>query len=127
MKRKRILWISRHRIHPVQIKVLGRMFGKDVEIVQDPRPFDSVEEIVKRFQEGGYDDIVVVAPNTVLERMAKLGVRPLWSEAPLVKDPKDADWITKGRPYRFKRFRRVRRLVMEFEDLGPMAERRDDD
>jgi len=122
-KSKKILWISRHFIHPVEIPVLKRMFGEDLEIVQDPRPFDSAEEIVRRFKKGGYDDIVVVAPLSVIHRMVELGVRPLWAEAKQVDDPSQADWGVRGRYYRFLRFRRIRRLCLEFEDLGPEAER----
>ncbi|MCD6193300.1 MAG: hypothetical protein J7L26_07500 [Candidatus Aminicenantes bacterium] len=120
---KKILWISRHLIHPIQVSVLKRMFGKDVKIIQDPRPFDSTEEIVRRFKEGGYDDIVVVAPLSVIHKMVELGVRPLWAEAEQVEDPSKADWNIKGRYYRFVRFRRIRQLRLEFEDLGPIAER----
>lgn len=124
---KRILWISRHEMHSVQLGALRRLFGDDVELVEDPRPFDSVEEIVRRVRQGGYDDCIVVVPLAVLQRMVELGLRPLWAEAELVDDPSRADWEARGRLYRFVRFRRVRKLRMEFDDLGPEAERRPED
>lgn len=68
-------------MHGVQMGALRRMFGGDVEVSQDPRPFDSAETIVRRFRQGGYDDVIVVAPLSVLARMVDLGLRPLWSEA----------------------------------------------
>jgi hypothetical protein len=114
-------------MHSVQLGALHRLFGEDVEVVKDPRPFDSAEEIVRRVRQGGYDDCVVVAPLAVLARMVELGLRPLWAEAKLVDDPSRADWEVKGRLYRFVRFRRVRKLHMEFDDLGPEAERRPED
>ncbi len=124
---KKILWISRHPMHGVQMGALRRMFGEDVVVEEDTRPFDGAEAIVRRYRKGDYDDIIVVAPYSVLTRMVDLGLRPLWSEAEIVQDPELADWRVKNRLYRFKRFRRVRRLVMEFDDLGPEAERKEED
>ena len=124
---KKILWVSRHSMHGVQMGALRRMFGADVVVEEEKRPFDSAEKIVRRYNQGDYNDIIVVAPYSVLTRMVDLGLRPLWSEAEIVQDPKLADWRVKNRLYRFRRFRRVRRLVMEFDDLGPEAERKEED
>ena len=120
---KRLLWVSRHSIHPIQLNALRRLFGSDVEVTADPRPFDNAETITRRVREGGYDDCVVVAPYSVLDRMVALGLRPLWSEAEQVFDPALSDWSVKDRMYRFLRFKRVVRLVLELEELGPAAER----
>ena len=122
----RVLWVSQHRMNPVQSAVLRRMFGADVQVDEDPRPFDRAETIVQRVREGGYDDCIVVAPYSVLARMVDQGLRPLWAEAE-VTSPEQADWVTKGRHYRFVRFKRVKRLVLELEDLGPDAERQPTD
>jgi len=124
---KKILWVSRHPMNGVQMGALRRLFGEDVVVEEDPRPFNSAEDIVRRYGEGKYDDIIVVAPYSVLDRMVQLGVRPLWSEAELVQNPAEADWSVRDRHYRFVRFRRVRRLVLEFDDLGPEAERKPGD
>lgn len=123
---KRILWVSRHSMHGIQMYALRRMFGEDVKVVEDARPFDSAGKIVERVRQGGYDDCIVVAPYSVLARMVDLGLRPLWSEAEIV-EPARADWNVRDRYYRFTRFRRVRRLVMEFDELGPEAERQKED
>lgn len=124
---KKILWVSRHPMHKVQMGALKRMFGADVVVEEDPHPFDNAETIVRRVREGGYDDCIVVAPYSVLARMVDLGLRPLWSDAEIVTDPTQADWSVKGRHYRFTCFKRVKRLVLELEDLGPAAERRPED
>ncbi|SRR6056297_1038419 len=123
---KKILWVSRHSMHGIQIYALRRMFGSDVKVIEDKRPFDSVETIVKRFKEGGFDDVIVVAPLSVLARMVDLGLKPLWSEAEITT-PEKADWSVRDRHYRFVRFRRVKKLVLEFEDFGEEAERREED
>jgi len=123
---EKFLWVSRHAMHGVQMGALRRMFGADVKVVEDPRPFDSAERIVERVRQGGYDDVIVVAPLSVLARMVDLGLRPLWSEAEIVPRER-ADWSVRDRHYRFVRFRRVRRLVLEFDELGPAAVRQDAD
>lgn len=114
-------------MHPVQMGALRRLFGQDVEVVADPRPFDNAETVVRRFRDGGYNDLIVVVPLSVLAKMTELGVRPLWAEATVVADRSKADWVTNDRPYRFVRLRRVRRLVLEFDELGPDAVRQEED
>jgi len=113
-------------MHGVQMGALRRMFGQDVKVVQDPRPFDSAEKIVERVRQGGFDDVIVVAPLSVLARMVDLGLRPLWSEAEVVPRER-ADWNVRDRYYRFVRFRRVRQLILEFDELGLVAERHETD
>lgn len=125
--KKRIAWVSRHPMNGVQMGALKRMFGGDVEVIPDLRPFDNAETIVQRIKEDGCDDCIVVAPYSVLERMINLGLRPLWARAEQVYDPARADWNVKDRMYRFLGFKRVRRLVLELEDLGPAAERQEND
>lgn len=120
---KRILWVSRHEMDPVQLGALKRLFGDDVQVISDPRPFDNAETIVKRVRDGGYDDCIVVAPYSVLAKMVDLGLRPLWSEAEQVKDQAQSDWSVRDRHFRFLRFKRVKGLVLNLEDLGPAAER----
>lgn len=124
---KRIVWVSQHRMNPIHWGALRRMFGQDVQVVEDPRPFDNAETIVRRVREGGYDDCIVVAPYSVLTRMVDLGLKPLWSEAEQVFDSAKADWSVKNRMYRFLRFKRVKRLVLEFDGLGPDADRQSGD
>lgn len=124
---KRILWVSRHPMNGVQMGALRRMFGSDVEVVEDPRPFDNAETIVRRFRDGGYDDCIVVAPYSVLARMVDLGLQPLWADAEQIYDAARADWSVKDRMYRFLGFKRVKRMVLEFEDIGPAALRQPDD
>ncbi|MCX6704434.1 MAG: hypothetical protein NTZ07_03230 [Candidatus Woesebacteria bacterium] len=123
---KNILWVSRHKMHGVQMGALKRMFGADVKVTEDSRLFDSAETVVKRFREGAYDDIIVVAPYSVLARLMDLGLHPLWSEAEIV-DKEKSDWSVNNRYYRFTRFKRVKRFVLELEDLGLNAERRPED
>lgn len=124
---KKILWVSRHEMQGVQMGALRRMFGTDVEVIAETRPFDNAETIVRRVREGGFDDCIVVAPFSVLERMCQLGLRPLWAKADQVFDQVQADWNVKDRLYRFRGFSRVVKLELVLEDLGPAAERKEED
>jgi len=113
---KRILWLSQHAPLTPQIAELQRLFG-EIEILRDVNPFFSAEEILRRFREGGYDEMVVVAPLSVIARLCELGLRPLWAEMEQVYERRQADVSAKGRHYRFVRFRRIKAVRLEFEEL----------
>ena len=113
---KRILWLSRHRPFGLQLEELKRLFGQ-VEVVYDPRSFDSAQEIVGRYKKGGYDEIVVVAPLSVIAKLCELGLKPLWSQMKQVETGEEADLEYRGRRYKFERFRRIKGVKIEFEEL----------
>ena len=75
----KVLWMSRHQPLQSQVDVLDRVFGA-CEVVQDPNPFEDASDIIERFKGGGYDEIVVVAPLSVIARLTEADVRPLWAE-----------------------------------------------
>ena len=113
---KRVLWVSRHTPHPVQLPALEQYLGDSVEITKLPG-FRSAEDIVQNFREGQYDDMVIVAPLSVIARVVDLGVRPLWSEAAEEPDRSRAHFQGGGgKWFRFVRFRRIKALHLEFED-----------
>jgi hypothetical protein len=117
---KKIGWISRHLPLHAQFSELERIFGP-VQVEVDPRPFDSAEKIVERIKERGYDEVVVVAPLSVIQRLVDLGVRPLWAQMHVIDPPQVPDpareVCEKGRWYRFDRFRRIVGIKIEFEEL----------
>lgn len=112
----KIVWFSRHPALPSQIAELQRLYGADVQIIADPKPFDSAKDILDRFRYIGGDEMVVVAPLSVLGRLCDLGVKPLWADMEQVP-PEKAEVVAAGRGYRFIRFRRVKRLTLEFEEV----------
>lgn len=112
---KRILWVSKHPVLNSQLKALEEYFNDKVVVDMDPAPFDSAETIITRFRQGKYDDIVVVAPLSVISKMCETGVKPLWAEMEEVS-PEQAETVVKGRFYRFKRFRRIKEVRVVFED-----------
>lgn len=116
---KKILWMSRHRPTTRQIEALWAMHGTDAEVEQENRPFDDAREIVRRYRKDGYDDMVVVAPLSVIAVLCQEGIKPLWSEAAEENDPKKVEFRgARGKGYRFVRFRRILELRLVFEDEG---------
>ncbi|MBO3801787.1 MAG: hypothetical protein JTT12_05665 [Candidatus Brockarchaeota archaeon] len=121
---KRILWVSRHPVLASQLKALKELFG-DVSVdilfqrsnAQYLIQYLSAEDIVASMKEGEYDEVVVVAPLSVIAKLCELGVKPLWAEMEQVP-PEQAETEANGRYYRFKRFRRIKGIKIEFEDFG---------
>ena len=77
-------------------------------MVQDPNPFEDAKDILKRYEDGGYDEIVVVAPLSVIAKLTEAGVRPLWAEMETIdeKDFNEYDSVkVGGRVYRFKEYK----------------------
>jgi len=112
----KVYWLSRHAPLESQIAELRRLFGEDVVIEQDPQPFDSVDDILNRFRQSGADELLVVAPLSVIAQLVQRGVKPLWAEMEQVTDPSLAETEAAGRYYRFVRFRRITGIEIKFED-----------
>jgi len=115
---KKVYWMSRHSPLPSQISQLKQLFGEDVKIIQDPKPFDSADDIVARFHQSGADELLVVAPLSVIAQLVQKGVKPLWAEMEVVQNPADAEVEAAGRYYRFVRFRRIVGVEIKFTDIG---------
>jgi len=114
-ERKRIHWVSRHKPLESQLRELRRLFG-EVDVIYDPRTFASAEEIKERFEKARADEMVVVAPLSVIQRLTELGIKPLWAEMKLVS-PEEAEIEVAGRHYKFERFRRIKGVKLEFEEI----------
>lgn len=116
-KSKKILWMSRHTPHRKQIEALRQMYGSDTIVEQESRPFDDARQIAKRFREGGYDDMVIVAPLSVIAVLCNEGIKMLWSEAVEENDPSKVEFRgARNQGFRFVRFRNIKRVALEFED-----------
>lgn len=77
----RILWLSRHEPGDERMAGLRRLFGEDCVVEIDTRPFPpngAVEDIAGRMRSGRFDEIVLVAPTSILDGLCRAGVRPLW-------------------------------------------------
>jgi hypothetical protein len=112
----RILWLSRHKPLGSQRKELERLFG-EILLFQDSKPFSSAGEVLKRFKEGGFDEIVTVAPLSVIAHLTEQGIKPLWAEMQQVPNNGSAEVVTKDRYYRFVCFKRIKSIKIEFEEI----------
>lgn len=110
----RILWVSRHRPTKEMLTELRRLFGVDVKIVQEEFVGNGTAEAIrKRFQDGGFDDLLVVAPAGVKVKLCDWGINPLIAKMTLV-DPN-------LRVYRFEGFVRLIALIQRTESVQPSA------
>lgn len=114
----KIVWFSRHAPIPKQIDELKRVFGDNTEIIQDPNPFSTADDVVRRYKDLGANEMVIVAPLSVIDAITKRGIRPLFAEMVQVpSDQKDYDVEVNGRKFVFDRFTRIKRVVIEKEEI----------
>ena len=114
---KKILWVSRHHAKSFQIEWLERHFAEKIEVVVCPIERSSAEAIKQYFDHSGCDDLIVVAPYSVLDHLCRLGLRPLWSVNPEVQPGEPYSFEFNRRYYRFDGFKRVVKLELVLEDL----------
>ena len=122
MKPKKVMWMSRHAPTKSQIVELNRLFPGHVLCV-DPRPFSSADDIVARFRAEGADEMVVVAPLTVVRAIIRAGVRPILAEMQQVPCHEPGVEVRtagrKTRCYRFVRFQYCDNITLEMRELKP--------
>ncbi|MFZ1987729.1 MAG: hypothetical protein WAV21_01710 [Minisyncoccia bacterium] len=102
-RKKKLLWVSQHLLSRVQRRALRDIFG-DYEIKSDPKPFEGARDIAARFRAGKFDEMIIVAPLTVLMALMREGIFP-WIA---VQDYSSG----KGR---FRDFERVKKIEITTE------------
>ena len=115
-----ILWLSRHNPLPAQVRELQRVFGDGVVIDIDSRPFASAEDIVERVRAGGYNEVVLVAPLSMVAKVVEMGIKPLFADMERIDFAENTDTdvdLGCGRAYRFKEFKRIVGIKVEMESL----------
>jgi hypothetical protein len=115
------MWVSRHSPTDSQRRELSRIFGPhDLRI--DPAPFSDALDIKRRMMAARAQEIVCVAPLSVLKELLTFGIRPLTADMEKCK-PDEAEVETTSpsgsRFLRFVRFRRLTEIVMTYEDVTP--------
>lgn len=111
MVAKKVLWVSRHTPGDKQFAELRRLFGSDVWVQQDSRPIsynDGAGDVLGRMRAGGYDEVVLVAPISILDELCRQGVNPLW---PRMDESRR----------NFLGFDRILGVRKEFEEMTPEA------
>ena len=95
-----IAWISRHPPTPRQRDELTRLFGPH-DLRTDTSPFADAADIARRIRETHAQEVVCVAPLSVLKKLLEFGIQPLTAEM-LRTGPEDAE-VSAGHPPRYYR------------------------
>lgn len=120
---KRILWMSRHVPLPSQRKELERLFPGHL-LITESRPFSSAEQIVRRYRENRGDEMVVVAPWSVVRQIIRLGIKPIYAEMRPCSKQEAESVIVSGRSqhkryYCFVKFHYCTDVALKLEPIIP--------
>jgi hypothetical protein len=115
----KILWYSRHRPMEFQLPILKKIFGDDMvmEYKVGNDAYMSAEKIVQILKAEKFDEIVMVAPLSVMAKVIENGVLPIKADVVEVKSGEDFTFEYNKRFYKFIKFVRVIRLELVTEDL----------
>lgn len=118
----KLIWFSRHLPTKRQRTELKALFGADVRIFKDRKPFDGADEIVARFKRSGADEMVVVAPLSVVKQLVDRGIHPIWARMQTCpRSHPQAEVRIKNRHYRFVKFSRINGISLDLGDVLPNA------
>jgi len=76
VKPTRILWLSRHRPKPEQLRELVDCFG-EVEIVAVFEKISSGQQVVNMIRQHQCTEVIVVLPEKLLKEVVDAGVQPI--------------------------------------------------
>ena len=126
----RLLWMSRHLPTPRQRIELGRLFP-DASLRIDPKPFADAADVMRRIRESRADELICVAPLSVLQKLSGYGICPIVADMELCSpDDTEAEVTSEGsgyhngrpsRTYKFVRFRRLMGIEITYEEIKPCA------
>lgn len=112
----KIVWFSRHKPIQKQVDELKRLFGENIELAIDPNPFSTADDVIERFKRNKAQEMVIVAPLSVIDAITKRGIKPLYAEMKPVQSD-DFDVEVNGRKFVFERFVRIKGIVIEKEEV----------
>ncbi|MCB9809260.1 hypothetical protein H6776_02565 [Candidatus Nomurabacteria bacterium] len=120
----RIMWYSAHQPHRLEITELKKIFGVDVVIDihgsgHTKRNYLSAKSIVQTFKDGNYDEILMIAPLSVIQAVLDLGVQPLKARVEQLSGPGKHDFEYMGRYFKFltPMFERVQEIQIIAEPI----------
>ena len=117
----KISWISQHDPTPSQRAELTRLFGPHA-LIMDVSPFADAADIARRIRKTCADEVVCIAPLSVLQKLTSFGIRPLNATMDRC-EPEEAEVVAGNPPrhYKFKKFRRLMGIEMSYEEISPTA------
>lgn len=115
----KVLWVSQHKPLTSQIVALSKKVPEEDKITLVPmdRPVSSVEEIVKEFLGGNYDDMIVIKPLSMVQVLTFWNISPWVPKMERVHRRDDAEVINgSGVMSRFVKFIRVKAVRLEEDE-----------
>ncbi len=102
-----------------QRPILQKIFGVDVKIDHQTgdKSYINAQSLVQYIKDNKYDEVVMVAPLSVMTKVIELGIKPIKADVVEVKSGEDFTFEYNKRFYKFIKFVRVIRLELVTEDL----------
>jgi hypothetical protein len=114
---KRVLYLTRHEWTPSEWLALQEKFGIQSVIESDQRAFNDAKEIKKRLEQGNFDELVIVAPLSVIQELSREKINLYHSEMVVENDPNKVEYHgARGQGYRFERLRKIKGVALQFKD-----------
>lgn len=117
----KIAWFSKHQPLGAQRKALRDMFGPH-ELIVDGDMFGNAADIISRYKRMNADEMVLVAPFTVIKLICEQDIYPLWADMENISPPQKPDWYrmvkVNGRWQKFNRFIRAVGVDFNFVDVN---------
>ncbi len=76
-ERRKVLVLSRHVPKIGQLSEIRRMNGEDCLITLDNQRYQGVGDAIKRFEDGGYDDLAIVGPRDIIADLILSEIKPI--------------------------------------------------
>lgn len=112
---RKIVWFSRHSITKSQREALIKRFGQ-VTIIPYPNEFDDAKTVAREFKRLGGDDLLVVAPLSVINALLKEGIKPIYAEMESCSK-EEAEVDMGNRFFKFVKFVRITGIDILKEEL----------
>ncbi len=100
---KHILWVSRHSPTIEQTNLLSQIFDDKIVITQHGKSVENYQELIKEYEDGNFDDMVVTLPIDVIGWICKAGIQPIKA----VHKMTGYEPATNFRKYEFMYFERI--------------------
>lgn len=76
-EKRKVLVISRHYPSFTQMQVIKRECGQNCLITWENQRFEDAEQVLRMINQGGYDEVALVAPKDVLATLFGKGLNPI--------------------------------------------------
>ncbi len=110
---KKVLWVSNHNYSPFHIQWLESIYGLSVslekypEFIKNTADKKQINRIKKHFNDGKFNDLVIIGPPFLIETFCREGFEPFTVESRRESNPKMIDYRDKkGQGFREIGFRK---------------------